>query len=173
MDHLIIFLAYLQIILSASVVSESDPSSCRRLQRLSQSAHELSLIDCDENAGSTSASAALPADKATKHVLGDLCSSPPPSRRAGGHQSTISRKPSPIRAFLTPPLMRKRKPSTKHDDDHGSSSRISTAGLHNSRGKPCGFFSILKVLHIFVRVKKILQSSIRRCVITTAFCDLV
>lgn len=77
---------------------------------------------------------------------------------------TSGRKSSPIRAFLTPPLMRKRKPAAatitgtaKHqmqlnvDDDEfdhhhgGSTSRLCHA---NSRGKSFGFLSLLKVIII-------------------------
>lgn len=106
---------------------------------------------------STNIDATLPSEKPTLHVLGDLSSSLSPSvhtLQSVGQQSTNARKSSPIRAFLTPPLMRKRKvPSSKHlhhDDENGGDSRQSThttAGnaLPGSRSKSFGFLSLLKV----------------------------
>ncbi|XP_046657711.1 multiple C2 and transmembrane domain-containing protein-like [Daphnia pulicaria] len=138
----------------------------RRRQRLSQSlsALELSMVEFenDENHAARKPvahlDATLPSEKPALHVLGDLSSSLSPSVRtlqSVGQQSTSARKSSPIRAFLTPPLMRKRKvPSSKHlhhDDDNGSDSRLSphhtnTAGnvLPSSRSKSFGFLSLLK-----------------------------
>nr|CAH0111794.1 unnamed protein product [Daphnia galeata] len=136
----------------------------RRRQRLSQSlsALELSLIDFenDENhASRKSASkidATLPSEKPVTHVFGDLSSSLSPSvhtLQSVGQQSTTARKSSPIRAFLTPPLMRKRKvPTTKHlhhDVEDGSNSRLSTHNtvgnvLPSCRSKSFGFLSLLK-----------------------------
>lgn len=148
------------------LVSEPEAGS-RRRQRLSQSlsALELSMVEFenDENHAARKPvahlDATLPSEKPTLHVLGDLSSSLSPSVRtlqSVGQQSTSARKSSPIRAFLTPPLMRKRKvPSSKHlhhDDDNGSDSRLSphqhtTAGnvLPSSRSKSFGFLSLLKV----------------------------
>jgi hypothetical protein len=148
------------------LVSEPEAGS-RRRQRLSQSlsALELSMVEFenDENHAARKPvahlDATLPSEKPALHVLGDLSSSLSPSVRtlqSVGQQSTSARKSSPIRAFLTPPLMRKRKvPSSKHlhhDDDNGSDSRLSphhtnTAGnvLPSSRSKSFGFLSLLKV----------------------------
>ena len=146
--------------------SVAEPEAgIRRRQRLSQSlsALELSLIEfeTDENHASRESAvnidATLPLEKPAMHVLGDLSSSLSPSVRtlqSVDQQSTTARKSSPIRAFLTPPLMRKRKiPSTKHlhhDDENGSNFRLTThntAGnvLPNSRSKSFGFLSLLKV----------------------------
>ncbi len=147
-----------------SLVSEPEAGS-RRRQRLSQSlsALELSMVEFenDENHAArkpvANLDATLPSEKPALHVLGDLSTSLSPSVRtlqSVGQQSTTARKSSPIRAFLTPPLMRKRKvPSSKHlhhDDDNGSDSRLSphtTASnvLPSSRSKSFGFLSLLKV----------------------------
>ncbi|XP_057381263.1 multiple C2 and transmembrane domain-containing protein-like [Daphnia carinata] len=128
-----------------------EPEACRRRERLSQSlsALELTLIDFHENAASKSASnfeATLPSEKAALH--GDLSSSLSPSvstLKSVGQQSS-AHKSSPMRAFLTPPLMRKRKSTSKHhDDDDGSDSRLSTGNaLATNRHKSFGFLSLLK-----------------------------
>ncbi|KAK4014704.1 multiple C2 and transmembrane domain-containing protein isoform X2 [Daphnia magna] len=129
-----------------------EPEACHRRQRLSQSlsALELTLIDFDENAASKSASnfeATLPSEKAALH--GDLSSSLSPSvstLKSVGQQSS-ARKSSPIRAFLTPPLMRKRKSTNKHhEDEDGSDSRLPTGNALSStnRHKSFGFLSLLK-----------------------------
>lgn len=101
--------------------------------------------------------ATLPSEKPVTHVFGDLSSSLSPSvhtLQSVGQQSTTARKSSPIRAFLTPPLMRKRKvPTTKHlyhDVEDGSNSRLSTHNtvgnvLPSCRSKSFGFLSLLKV----------------------------
>lgn len=135
-----------------------EPEACHRRQRLSQSlsALELTLIDFDENAASKSASnfeATLPSEKAALH--GDLSSSLSPSvstLKSVGQQSS-ARKSSPIRAFLTPPLMRKRKSTNKHhEDEDGSDSRLPTGNALSStnRHKSFGFLSLLKVSHVLL-----------------------
>lgn len=157
------------------MILEPESSSCRRLERLSQSALELSLIDFYESNATGGTSAALPLS--SKHVstasshdgsseLASSCTASPLASTSSSQQVIRHKTRHPIRAFLTPPLMRKRKPNTSkhllalHDvDHHASTSRLCTTNnlpgnsspSSHHRGKSFGFLSLLKVTFVKIR----------------------
>ena len=124
------------------------------------------------------------------HVLAELSSTLSPSVGAAtmmSHQPSPAnaRKPSPIRAFLTPPLLRKRKQqpissTTKllSHEEHGHSTTtgrlFGSSVLPNSsshRGKSFGFLSLLKVNLSFPSSFRVPPPWHRNCSFQAKFVD--
>lgn len=162
------------IYVSYPTVSTTEPElspqhSYLQNHRFSRSAVELSFGDCSSfDVESTSVAAApssslLPNEAASSSLVTSssalavalpstscapsAANSVSDTSSCCGHgQSTSNRKPSPIRAYLTPPLMRKRnRQAASVSLVGGGSEDVLSTSLPN-RAKPPGFFSLLKVL---------------------------
>ena len=119
-------------------VAVKSSSSERASSKEEQTPACSSLLSASTN--TILAAVALPSTTACGAAAPDSASD---SSSCCGGQSGASRKPSPIRAYLTPPLMRKRNKQTRAQ--HNEDQDVLSTSLPNRTPKSPSFFSILKV----------------------------